>query len=238
MSDELRRYVITQIKEMMGDSNDFPYDTGKDNELMIGRKRKAGKPHMLQVALKQNNYVLLDPSTEYFEIGNEDAERTAPQYHILEDAKVIRMPYRGTKKSKGSQRLVKDLGKRDYGQVVMKLGTQASTKGTYTPQYEYREVQTRNFFGTTTAKTQPREYKKRELVSNKNKRNYRENKHYRYIERILGNILPQIRDGLSSITGSKVKLSAFSEGLTAEMAEGFLSDDKEFTLIPMPKIVM
>jgi hypothetical protein len=154
----------------------------------------------------------------YFELGNASAEQNTPHYHILEDAKIIRNPGKGTKKSKGSQRLIGRKSQRDYGQFVYV----ANQKGQYSVVQEYRQNMTRNYDGRIGAKTQPREYSKRKQVSNVNKRNYRYNKHWQYIERILFDVTK----GLAIEMGTKLKIGNDSSIGNQEVS-GYLNKDFE-----------
>lgn len=52
-----------------------------------------------------------------FDYGNEEMEQNYPHYHILEEAQTIRKRNKGTTKSKGTQDMIKDVSKRDYGYV-------------------------------------------------------------------------------------------------------------------------
>jgi hypothetical protein len=81
---------------------------------------------------------------------------------------------------------------------------------------------TRNYDGRIGAKTQPREYSKRKQVSNVNKRNYRYNTHYQYIERILAQVAPQIAVGI----GAKLKVGE-SSLLDNNVLTGLLNDNYE-----------
>jgi hypothetical protein len=206
--------VSTRLKEGMETSPLFPFDkTTTDNRR---------KPHMLDMALKFNSISVL-PDLQYFELGNDRAETVTPHYHILEDAKIIRMPGKGTKKSKGSQASIGRKSDRDYGAVSYR----ETTKGIQLVQ-EYRQNMTRNYDGRIGAKTQPREYSKRKQVSNVNKRNYRYNTHYQYIERILAQVAPQIAVGI----GAKLKVGE-SSLLDNNVLSGFLNDNYELESISL-----
>jgi hypothetical protein len=213
---EMVNFLSTRLKEDMEMSAIFPFDTKTPKE-------DRRKPHMLDTALKPNVTFILSPDMHYFELGNENAERITPHYHILEDAKIIRFPNRGTKKSRGSQRLIADRAKRDYGQFTYV----ASKPYGYEAIQEYRQNMTRNYDGTKKAITQPREYSKRKEVSNKNKRRYYYNKHYQYIERMLD----PITRGLAIETETTLKIGQ-SDSLidptrgTQEVA-GYLDDNFE-----------
>jgi hypothetical protein len=213
---EMVNFLSTRLKEDMEMSAIFPFDTKTPKE-------DRRKPHMRDLALKPNVTFILSPEMHYFELGNENAERLTPHYHILEDAKIIRMPNKGTKKSKGSQRVIADKAKRDYGQFTY---VASKTYG-YQAIQEYRQNMTRNYDGTIKSKTQPREFSKRKKVSDINKRNYRYNKHYQYIERMLD----PITRGLAIETDTKLKKGTYdslgdSVFGTQEVA-GYLDDNFE-----------
>jgi hypothetical protein len=203
---EMVNYIARQLPNDILMNAKFPYDikTPKD-------KRK--KKHMKETVFN-NQPVIVSPDIQYFELGNEIAETETPHYHILEDAKIIRNPYKGTKKSKGSQRLVQDRAKRDYGQFVIR-----ETQTGYGVIQEYRQNMTRNYDGTLRATTQPREYRKRQKVSDVNKRNYRYNKHYQYIERILDDVTR----GLAIEIGAKLKVGTMGD--VSEVPSGFLDNN-------------
>jgi hypothetical protein len=208
---EMVNFLSVRLKEDMEMNAKFPFDSKTPPE-----KRRFPR-HMRDVALKQNPTYILSPDMHYFEIGNDSAEQNTPHYHILEDAKIIRNPGKGTRKSKGSQRLVGRKSQRDYGQFVI-----TKTTGGFGVIQEYRQNMTRNYDGTLLSNTQPREYSKRKQVSDVNKRNYRYNKHYQYIERML----EPITKGLAIETGTKLKIGQMSDVL--EQPTGFL--DKNFEL--------
>jgi hypothetical protein len=178
MIQELVEFIARRLKEDMIMNAKFPFDTKTP-------KSKKKKPHMRDTVFSEGSTHTISPDLRYFELGNEEAERLTPHYHILEDAKIIRFPYEGTKTSRGSQRLIADKGKRDYGQFVYVRSRAKKNPSGYRVVQEYRQNMTRNYDGTKKSITQPREYRKRQEVSNIHKRNYRYNKHYQYIERIL-----------------------------------------------------
>jgi hypothetical protein len=216
---EMVNFLSTRLKEDMEMSAIFPFDTKTPKE-------DRRKPHMRDIALKPNVTFILSPDMHYFDLGNENAERITPHYHILEDAKIIRMPYRGTKKSKGSQALIGRKSDRDYGAVSYR----ETNKGSQLIQ-EYRQNMTRNYDGRIGAKTQPREYSKRKQVSNLNKRNYRYNTHYQYIERILAQVAPQIAVSIDA----KLKVGE-SSLLDNNVLTGLLNDNYELEPIALEGI--
>jgi hypothetical protein len=213
--NETLNYIIQHLPNDMLMNAKLPFDTKTPKE-------DRRKPHMKET-IYNNQPIVISPDIQYFEFGNENAESVTPHYHILEDAKIIRMPGKGTKKSLGSQRMIADKAKRDYGQFTYV----ASKQSGYQAVQEYRQNMTRNYDGTKKAITQPREYSKRKQVSNVNKRNYRYNKHYQYIERILDTVVR----GLAIETETTLKVGQ-SDSLidpsrgTQEVA-GYLDDNFE-----------
>lgn len=117
-----------------------------------------------------------------FDIGSTNAEANYPNYHILEDAEVIRTKGKGTKTSKGSQDAISDLKARDYGRVEW-------NGKTFTQEYK------RNVRGSRSRQGKARQifvdsngvvYRINETAS------YYYNKHFKYIERTLDATLPYI----------------------------------------------
>jgi hypothetical protein len=213
--NETLNHIIQHLPNDILMNAKFPFDTKTPKE-----KRK--KDHMKE-KVYNNQIIVISPDVQYFELGNENAERITPHYHILEDAKIIRMPSKGTKKSKGSQRTIADKAKRDYGQLIYV----PSKEYGYQVVQEYRQNMTRNYDGTKKAITQPREYSKRKQVSNINKRNYRYNKHWQYIERILDSVVR----GLAIETNTKLKKgtedSLFDPSRGTQEVAGYLDDNFE-----------
>jgi hypothetical protein len=212
---EIVNYIAQRLPNDILINSKFPFDTKTPKE-----KRK--KDHMKETVYN-NKPVIVSPDIQYFELGNDVAEEKTPHYHILEDAKIIRMPNKGTKKSKGSQRVIADKAKRDYGQFTY---VASKTYG-YQAIQEYRQNMTRNYDGTIKSRTQPREFSKRKKVSDINKRNYRYNKHYQYIERMLD----PITRGLAIETNTKLKKGEADSLIdptrgTQEVA-GYLDDNFE-----------
>lgn len=111
MEFEIKAFT-ERLRELMYNSYIFPYE----GDALKRMKHKKTPLHIRDVAFRDNP-TTFGTDTNVFEIGNEKAERTYPYYHILEDAPVIRKRERGTKKTKGSQATITDLGKRDYGMV-------------------------------------------------------------------------------------------------------------------------
>jgi poly-D-alanine transfer protein DltD len=171
------------IRWQNGGKGKYPYDT-------VTPQSKRKKPHALDTAFKYNVTYMISPEMNYFEIGNPRAEAITPHYHILEDSKIIRMPKRSTEKSRGSQGSQKQRSKRDYSVL-------SYAQGTTTVVQEYRQQIKRNYFGIGTKVTQPREYEKRKKVSNINKRYYRNNKYFMYIETLLEDVVVFVANSIN-----------------------------------------
>jgi hypothetical protein len=218
---EMVKYIATQLPGDIKMNAKFPYDIKTPQD-----KRK--KKHMRDLIYNDQS-VMISPDMQYFEFGNEEAEEKTPHYHILEDAKIIMYPNRGTNKTKGSQRLIDDKGKRDYGQFIFVESSAVS--GGYKKIQEYRQNMTRNYDGSLRnyreGRQQPREYRKRQKVSNKNKRHYYYNKHYQYIERIL----LDVARGLAIEVGAKLKIGSGDD--PNEKAVGYL-DPKSVSVSDLP----
>jgi hypothetical protein len=201
--NEYVNQIVIELKVRMEQSELFPFDDGK--RLAGQRPRPQFKPHARNVALKNNYITVVSPDVQVFELGNEQAERTAPQYHILEDAKVIANPGRGTKKSRGSQAKVADKAKRDYS-----VETPVANKTTTTQEYRPSFKEGRRSYQTTQMLLTNKNYEAR----NESKP-YRYNKHYAYIERILEKEVPSIASDLGitleSYRGLNVAPTAVAE---------------------------
>jgi hypothetical protein len=169
MPSSLVSQLAVMLKTEMENSPMFPFDTGKD---VLGKPngRPFTKPHMKTLALKNNPIMVISPTLQTFELGNEQAEEKAPRYHILENAKIIRKRGRGTPSSKGSQANVFPKNKRDYG----------------IQEFDYVK------------KKLVQEYSDKPSDTSGGKANYYENIHYKYIDRILEQITPTIADFLGA----------------------------------------
>ena len=201
--NEYVNQIVIELKVRMEESDLFPFDDGK--RLAGQRPRPQFKPHARNVALRNNYITVVSPDVQVFELGNEQAERTAPQYHILEDAKVIANPGRGTAKSRGSQAKVADKAKRDYS-----VETPVANKTTTTQEYRPSFKEGRRSYQTTQMLLTNKNYEAR----NESKP-YRYNKHYAYIERILEKEVPSIASDLGitleSYRGLNVAPTAVAE---------------------------
>ena len=207
--NEYVNQIVIELKVRMEQSELFPFDDG--TRYKGQRKRPQFKPHAKNVALKNNYITVVSPDIQMFEIGNEYAERTAPHYHILEDAQKISNPGRSTKKTRGSQGLIANKAKRDYSVEINIPNTSKVTQ-------EYRQ----------SFKEGRRNYQKAQmLLSNKNyeSRNegkpFRYNQHYAYIERILEKETPLIASALGIRLDSRFGLNVAPTAISEVVGDSF-----------------
>ena len=202
-------YSLDNFAELIRQAlyDNFPYDPNSKSE------------NIRDVAFYSNPVTKVDFGVEpyiMFDIGNETAERIAPYYHILQDAQVISKSHmktisksgkityenKSTKKSRGSQAFIQDLGKRDYGRV--------SFNGkTYSQEYKKNVRGTRSKVDKATKFI---EQGGRRIMVNRDSKYY-VNTHYKYIDRILNEQLPLIAEQL----GIKMRVRVISEGLESEL---------------------
>jgi len=209
--NEYVNQIVIELKVRMAESDLFPFDDG--TRYGNQRPRPQFKPHAKNVALKNNFITVVSPDIQLFEIGNEVAERTAPQYHILEDAKVIANPYRGTKKSKGSQAKIADKAKRDYS-VENPVSSSTKVSQEYRPSFK----EGRRNYSLSQGLLVNKNYEARNEA-----KPYRYNKHYAYIERILEKEVPSIASDLG-ITLESYRGLNVAETAVEEMV-GDMSDN-------------
>lgn len=157
-----------------------------ESSFLAKHKKRSGR--FRDIAFGNNPILPIMGNGYYFELGNTQAEVETPQYHILEDAEVIRKRGRGTATSRGSQANI-DPRERDYGQWTI---TKSKKTGETNIFQEYRKnvrgqrsklsKAQRITVGTDGAK----------VVINKDSPYY-ENIHYHYIEKSLeGGILNEL----------------------------------------------
>lgn len=155
----------------------FPYEPDIVNEQKHILNNKNPKPkHIRDVAFMQNPVQYLTEDLVIFEIGNEESEKDYPYYHILEDAPVIRKKDKGTGKSKGSQDMVTNLGRRDYG-IVSFNGK------TFTKEYA-RNVRGKRNSVIRNSTRYIKDYNGDTIKINKGANSY-QNRHYHYIENMI-----------------------------------------------------
>jgi hypothetical protein len=186
MASSLISQLAVMIKTEMRDSPLFPFDDGKD-EFGRPNNRDYGKPHMKTLALNNNPIIVVSPEIQYFHLGNESAERRTPHYHILEDSKTIRNPNQGSGETRGSQSRVAKKGKRDYSVYL----PPSRSDNSLTQEYRQSFKSGRRSYGSAQRRNVNRRYETRN-----ERRPFRYNIHYAYIERILESILPGIASSL------------------------------------------
>lgn len=163
---------IKDLFEMLLDSQQFPF---MYDEKLDSAKHPKRTPLHLKSAIRQSTtFISGGENIRSFDIGNESLERSHPYYHILENSYAIRKKNRGTKKTKGSQASIEDVGKRDYERVNW-------NGKTFTKEYS------RNVRGSRNRKDKLSHWEniggKREFV-NREANSYL-NTHYHYIENAL-----------------------------------------------------
>lgn len=173
-------YSLDALVDLIRQSiyNNFPYDPNSKNG------------NIRDIAFMNNPLISVDFGTDpyrMFDIGNEFAERTAPYYHILQDAQVIRKSGRGTKRSKGSQAKVEEISKRDYGKVSFNEKSK-----TFYQEYH------KNIRGQRSKASSATRFIKLDGKTIKINRDsdYYLNIHYNYIDKILDENLPIIAETL------------------------------------------
>lgn len=213
--NEYVNQIVIELKVRMEESPLFPFDDG--TRYGNQKPRPQFKPHAKNVALRNNPIIVVSPDVQVFELGNETAERTAPQYHILEDAKTIANPYRGTAKSRGSQAKITNKAKRDYS-VENPVANKLTTTQEYRPSFkEGRRTysNSQNLLEQKWLYDQPKGGSK-----------FRYNKHYAYIERILEKETPLIASSLDitleSYRGLNVAETAIQETIADTTDNGLL----------------
>lgn len=168
----------------LGIYNKMPLEKESD----FNRKHKNRSGRMRDLALSQNSVIPLGTDKVYFEIGNDKAESETPQYHILEQAEVIAKAGRGTKKTKGTQNDISNLGQRNY--AIWTVKTNKKGKTSMFQEYNKNVRGKRSKIGKS----------QREIIGNDGKTTiinkeskYYVNEHYQYIEKILdGGLLDQL----------------------------------------------
>lgn len=174
------------------------------------KKHPNREGHMRDFALGDiPNSISLPNGSYCFEIGNEEAEKDYPHYHILEDAQVISKKNRATKRTSGSQASVQDRSQRDYGKITRTISINKKTGEVRANRnggvkYNYYQEYRKNVRG------------KRSLIGKAkvgdSASRYYPNIHYHYIERTLDNKL----DFMCQDYGLKMKTKAIIESLETD----------------------
>jgi len=167
---------VSRLREIIYDN--FPFESDD-----INNKKHAKRPlHIRDIAFGYLPTFNDGEDKRFFDIGSDYAEEYYPYYHILQDSEVIHIKGRGTKTSKGSQERISDKSARDYGHINW-------NGKTYSREY------VKNVRGARSRSGKAR----RTFVDsngvvykiNENASTY-VNIHYKYIDRILDNLLPWI----------------------------------------------
>jgi len=116
------------LKSLLAES--MPYEDEAINAL----KHKGRTAHIKNIALLDNNIIVIDKDTVMFSLGNELAEEDYPYYHILNDAEVIKFRGKSTKKTRGSQSSL-PFKERDYN--IYSISQTSS--GRIKQNYEYKK---------------------------------------------------------------------------------------------------
>ena len=203
MAFELANFV-KDIRQNLYDN--FPYEDDAVKEI----KHKKRPLHIRDIAFGYLPNVV-DNGTIYFDIGSDYAEEYYPYYHILEDAEVIRKRGKGTKTSKGSQAMVEQLGKRDYGRI--------SFNGkTYSREYQKNVRGERSRVLKSTYKIVGSDG----VVYKINKdANYYKNVHYHYIERILNETLPWIAQS-NGLKMGRTKITSLADDYNSQTSSDMI----------------
>ena len=208
---------VTKLKEYFTESSLFPYMQGEYlsswNILQDSAKKhpKRNPPHlkdMTKMCLDQTT-TILDENTMVFDFGNERMETYYPYYHILQDAPVIRKKMQGTKKTKGSQAKVEDLGKRNYG-ITSWNGK------TFTKEY------TRNVRGSRNRLNKVSHWETiggKKVWINRDSGAY-QNVHYHYIDNVLDNDVVLKLASSFQMKPMRKENGGLAEEYMSEMGEG------------------
>ena len=172
----------------------------EESEEMKEKKHKDRPFHIKDIAfmLLPINY---GENSAIFDIGSDYAEEYYPYYHILEDAEVIRKRGKSTKSSRGSQALIQDVSKRDYGRINF-------NGKTYSREYRKNVRGERSKTDKATRYITDSSGKLKKINADAN---YYYNKHYRYIEKTLDYVTPFIADYFNMRLARKEETSLESE---------------------------
>lgn len=186
-----------RLFQLIHENRNFPY---MRDETLDRSKHPRRSPLHLRKAVAENTIRIDGANISSFEIGNSTLERTHPYYHILQQAPTIRKRGRGTKKTKGSQMFVNDVGQRDYEQVKW-------NGKTFSKEYS------RNVRGARKSKKAMYVDENGDIQHKKS--NSYVNVHYRYLDKIADDVAPIIANEF----GLK-KMRTQSSGLGDEFVSG------------------
>lgn len=183
----------------------FPFE----NEEINKKKHSNRLGHIRDTAFRNNPTTIIDENTYVFEIGNVFAEERYPYYHILENTPYIRKSGRATKKSRGSQAKVENLGQRNYEKINW-------NGKTYSKEYSKNVRGSRD--RTSKVSYWATDYMGRDYFLNREANSYK-NEHYLYIENMLNMF---ILDNLAREFGLKrmrTQLSDLEEDYKAQVSD-------------------
>ena len=202
----------TRLRELFFNSPMFPIMIGDyvskwGQTQSDAQKHKDRNPTHLKQAAEQEvaNTVVESENTITFDYGSVKLERIYPYYHILQNSPVIRKANKGTKKSKGIQ-VLQSVEKRDFESVYW-------NGKTFTKEYS------RNVRGSRVNLSKTTMHLNGEYINTG--ANQYLNIHYKYIDRILDSIAPQIASEFGLKLGRKqykglAEEFALQEGVSVE----------------------
>lgn len=193
---------VIRLRELMYQL--FPYESDET----MKKKHKDREGHIRDIAFMNLPISSMDADVREFNIGSDQAEEKYPYYHILQQAPVIRKKGRATDKTKGSQKYVQDLSKRDYEYVHW-------NGKTFSKEYS------KNVRGSRSQVLKKATFVKRNangqvMKVNRNANSY-VNIHYQYIDKMLDNIAPTLANEFQMKLARKqdtglIEEFAFQEG--------------------------
>lgn len=197
---------VNRLRELFINSKQFPlsgetYIDKNGRSQKISEKHKNRKPlHLKSIAETTMSSTMVSIENMIsFDFGSEELEKNYPHYHILQNTPYIRKANNGTKKTRGTQAYVQDVGKRDYEYVYF-------NGKTFTKEYSRNVRGKRNRIGKVS------QWQNGKFI-NRDSNSYL-NIHYNYIDKILEEITPILANEYGMKLG-RVK----SSGLIDEFAE-------------------
>ena len=204
------RDFVTSLRQQM--YLEFPYF---EDEELNAKKHPNRTEHIKDIAFMKNEPIYINDNMIVFEIGNEEAERNYPYYHILEDSPIIRKRGRADTYTKGSQDKVVDKGSRDYSIISFNGKTFSKEYQKNVRGMRKQVIDNATYF---TGKGKQRER------HNEDSKSYR-NVHYHYLENMALKINPILANmyGLEykgvKTTGLKDEYIAQEYGIVSDYSE-------------------
>lgn len=204
-----------RLMELLKDN--APYESDEiNNEKHPKRKGR----HLKDLFDKDKQTITLNLDMRTFDVGSPMDEALMPQYHILQQAEVIRKRGRGTKTSKGSQDEIGNTLDRDYEKVKW-------NGKTFSKEYS------KNVRGERSKARKLLEPKLR-YVGGKYVEDMRGglsniyvNKHYQYIDRILDAVVPYLAQEFE-LRAMRKQDSGLQEEYDMQKSE---EDDDRFSIL-------